>query len=524
ALVGAWAAAAPERAAVLHLGADDRAETWSYGRLETAARRLANALEGLGLKPGDRCGVLLPQSPETVITHLALYKLGAVALPLFTLFGEDALAARLADAGAAAVVTDAANWPKLATIGARAPAIGLALCVDGPAAGDGWGPDARGFWETLARASDQRAPRIGLAEEPAFLCYTSGTTGPPKGALHAQRVLIGHLPGVQMWLEGFPRPGDVAWTPADWAWMGGLTNVLMPCLHYGTPVIAHRMAKFDPDKAYWIWRRFGVTVGFMPPTALKMMRAAEGGGEPGRAEGLRLRAIGSGGEPLGADLLDWGRARLGLTINEFYGQTECNLVCGNSGRIAPVKPGSTGPATPGFEVAAIDAAGRPLPAGETGEIAVRRGAPSLFLGYWENPDATAAKFAGDWMRTGDEGAVDADGYVFFNARIDDVIGSAGYRIGPGEVEACLARHPAVAMAGVVGAPDPIRGEKVVAFVTLRDGGAGDAALADALKAHVKARMSPHAHPREIRFIEAMPLTSTGKIMRRALRARFAEDG
>ena len=511
-----WAAAEPERIALIQLGADGVVTKWPYGALEEKSNRLANALRAHGLARGDRCAVLLPQSAEAALTHLAVYKLGAVALPLFTLFGEDGLAFRLEDAGARMLVTDRANLPKVLAIRDRLPALETVFCVDGF-------PEAKpegvlGFWDELEKGAAGVEPAEIGPEDPAFICYTSGTTGPPKGAMHGHRVLLGHLPGVQMWLEGVPKPGDVAWTPADWAWMGGLCNMMMPALHYGIPLVAHRMAKFEPEQAFGILERFGVTVGFLPPTALKMMRTVR---NPERFD-LKLRAIGSGGESLGAGLLDWGRSALGLTVNEFYGQTECNLVLTNNGAIMPAKPGSMGRATPGCEMAVIDSDGAALPAGETGEIAVRRPHPALFLEYWGRPDATADKFVGDWMRTGDEGRMDEDGYFFFNARTDDVISSAGYRIGPGEVEDCLTGHPAVAMAGVIGVPDDLRGEAVKAYVVLREGEIGDKALVEDLQAHVKTRLSPHEYPREIAFIKALPMTATGKIMRRELKRRRAD--
>ena len=452
-----WAQVAPNRPAIVHLQPDGAVDAWSFGRLDRAANQCANALRGLGVARGDRVGVLLGQTPETAIVHIAAYKLGAIALPLFTLFGEDGIRLRAGDAGARAIVTDAANLPKLAAIRTELPALETVLCIDG--VGDG----AAAFWEALERASDVFASVETTPEDPAVICYTSGTTGPPKGALLAHRMLLGHLPGVQMFLDGVPAPGDVAWTPADWAWLGGLGDMLLPSLYYGVPVVAHRMAKFDPEAAFALLARFDVTISFMPPTALKLMRgaAAPQQGAP------KLRAVGCGGEALGAELLDWARGALGVVINEFYGQTECNLVTANSARLGALKPGSIGPATPGFVLAVLDPDGAPLGPGETGEIAIRRGAGSMFLGYWGRPEATADKFVGDWMRTGDQGWRDDDGYHFFDARADDVISSAGYRIGPSEIEDCLCARPEVSMAGVIGAPDALRGQKVVAFVVLR---------------------------------------------------------
>jgi acetyl-CoA synthetase len=452
----------------------------------------------------------MPQSPETAITHVAAYLAGLVAVPLFVLFGPDALEFRLADSGAKVIVTDIANWPKVVEIRERLPELRTAVVVGGQGI-DG----TLDFDAAVAAASRRFRGRDVLANEPAMISYTSGTTGPPKGALHAHRFLLGHLPGVILPHDFPPRPGDVFWTPADWAWIGGLYDVLFPAWYWGLPVVAHRSRKFDPERAFDLMARHGVTNVFLPPTALKLMRQA-GGRAP---DGLRLRAVGSGGETLGGELLEWGEANLGLTINEFYGQTECNLVVSNSAGLMPVKPGSMGRAVPGHEVAIISDNGQPMPAGEVGEIAVRRPDPVMFLGYWNRPDATRDKFIGDWLRTGDRAAMDEDGYVWFQARNDDVITSAGYRIGPGEIEDCLLRHPAIAMAAVVGIPDPVRTEVAKAFVVLAPGRAPSAALTAEIQDFVRTRLAAHEYPRQIEYLDALPMTATGKVVRRELRAR-----
>jgi acetyl-CoA synthetase len=509
-----WLSSEPDRLALVYLRPDGDVRNYSFAQLSRASNRFANALVEHGVTRGDRVAVLLPQVPETILTHLAAYKLGAIALPLFTLFGEEGLEYRLANSGAKALVTDEANLPKIAAIRERLPDLETVFSIDRP------GPGAWGFWQELGKARDAFEMTDTGPEDPAFICYTSGTTGPPKGALHAHRVLLGHLPGVQITHEFFPQPGDRMWTPADWAWMGGLCNIAMPALRYGVTLVAHRMEKFDPERAFALMARMGVRNTFLPPTALKLMRAVE---KPERF-GLKLRSVGSGGESLGAGVLDWGKGALGLTINEFYGQTECNLVLGNCASIMAVKPGSMGKPFPGSDVAILDCEGNELPAGEAGEIAVRRGDAAMFLEYWKAPEKTAEKFAGDWMRTGDEGMMDEDGYFWFASRADDVITSSGYRIGPSEIENCLVGHPAVAMAACVGIPDPVRTEVVKAFVTLTPGVASSVTLEAELIAHVRTRLSPHVAPRSVAFVDAMPTTATGKIMRRELRARELAKG
>ncbi|GMG83570.1 acyl-CoA synthetase [Paralimibaculum aggregatum] len=506
-MVGRWARSDPGRLALLHLPAEGEPRDYSFLELERAACRMANVLEARGIYRGDRVAVLLSQSPEVLLTHLAAYKIGAIVVPLFTLFGPEGLEFRLTDSDAQLLVTDRASLPKIAEIRGRLPGLQHVLSADG--AGDG----AEALGPLLEAARDSFETAATGPDDPAFISYTSGTTGPPKGALHAHRVLLGHMPAVQLTHELFPQEGDAMWTPADWAWMGGLCNVAMPCLRFGVPLLSHRMERFDPERAFWLLEAFQIRNSFLPPTALKLMRAA---GKPAKSAPA-LRSVGSGGESLGAELLDWGRETFGLTINEFYGQTECNLVLGNCASRLPVRPGSMGKPFPGSEVAILGPEGEPLPPGEAGEIAVRRGDAAMFLRYWKAPRKTAEKFAGDWMLTGDEGVMDEDGYFHFASRSDDVITSSGYRIGPTEIEHCLTGHPAVAMAAVVGVPDPVRTEIVKAFVTLAPGHAASEALAEALRAHVKARLSPHLAPREVAFIERMPTTATGKIRRRDLR-------
>lgn len=503
-----WAAREPQRLALIHLKGDGGTDDYSFGRLKALTDRAANAFRALGVRRGDRVAILLPQAPETAITHLAAYKLGCIAVPLFTLFGTEALEFRLQNSGAALLVTNQEGAAKVAALADQLPALRNIVTVDG-------GP--RDFHALLGQASEAFTPEDTGPDDPALIVYTSGTTGPPKGALHAHRVLLGHLPGVELPQEFFPQPGDRFWTPADWAWAGGLLDVLLPSLHHGVPVLSHRMAKFDPEYAFRLMARFQVRNAFLPPTALKMLRQVA---TP--PPGVAMRSIGSGGETLGIELLDWGRATFGLTINEFYGQTECNLTVANCASLMPVKPGWMGRPVPGHRVAVIDGEGRVLPPGAPGMIAVHRPDPVMFLGYWNNPEATAKKFIGDWMVTGDQGVTDDEGYLSFFGRDDDVITSGSYRIGPGEIEDCLIRHPAVALAAAVGVPDPLRTERVKAFLVLKPGFAAGEALAREIQDYVKTRLAAHEYPREVAFVEALPMTTTGKIMRRELRRLHLE--
>jgi acetyl-CoA synthetase len=501
-----WAAREPRRTAVLNVRADGVVEEISYGALRESSNRLANVLAAHGIGRGDRVAILLPQMPAVAASHIAIYKLGAIALPLAMLFGVEAISYRLEDSCARALITNAQGLAKLGPLRGARPGLELVLSIDGAAGG------AQDFHALLARASPEFAPAMTASDDPALMVYTSGTTGPPKGALHAHRVLLGHLPGIEFPHEFLPQPGDRFWTPADWAWAGGLLNVLLPGLHYGVPVVAHKSEKFEPQEAFALMAKMGVRNAFIPPTALRMMRSAS---RP-RAE-IHLRSVGSGGEALGAETYEWGRSALGLTINEFYGQTECNLVLASCAQIGVSRPGAIGKPVPGHVVAVIRPDGSQCAPGEVGEIAIKRPDPVMFLEYWGKHDATMDKFVGDWMTTGDQGVRDCAGYVQFIGRNDDVITSSGYRIGPTEIEDCLIKHPAVALAAVVGKPDPVRTEIVKAFIVPKAGHHPSDALAADIQSFVKTRLSAHEYPREVAFIEQMPMTTTGKVIRRLLR-------
>jgi len=499
-----WAQAEPDRLAILHVRPDGGEDAISYGWLRDTSNRLANLLRAQGIRRGDRVAILLPQMPEVAAAHIAIYKLGAVALPLAVLFGVDALSYRLQNSSAKALITNAQGLAKLDGLRGELPELACVLSVDD------------GFADLLARASADFTPVDTAADDPAMMIYTSGTTGQPKGALHAHRVLIGHMPGIDLPHFPFPQPGDRFWTPADWAWAGGLLDCLLPSLQQGVAVVANKYDKFDPEEAFALMARTNVRNAFIPPTALRMMRAAP---SPRGRYDIALRSVGSGGEALGVEALEWGRAAFGLTINEFYGQTECNLVLGSCAALGVSKAGAIGKPVPGHVVAVIGKDGTPLKAGEVGQIAVKRPDPVMFLQYWGKPEATRDKFIGDWMTTGDQGVMDEEGYFTFVGRDDDVITSSGFRIGPGEIEDCLIRHPAVALAAVVGKPDALRTEIVKAFIVLKRGQAASPALAAEIQNFVRTRLSAHEYPREVAFIDDMPMTTTGKVIRRLLREK-----
>ena len=500
-----------DRLALIYENENGRIEKYTFQDLKRLSNRLANGLKASGIGKGDRFGILLPQCPETAISHIAAYKIGAIAIPLFTLFGTDALSYRLANSEARGIITDGDNLPKIMQIWQNLPYLEVVIVTRGPRE-----KNILDFEVLVEKGSADFTPVKTRPDDPALIIYTSGTTGPPKGALHAHRVLLGHLPGVEFPHNFFPQKNDLFWTPADWAWIGGLIDVLFPSWHHGIPVLAHRAKKFDPEKAFHLIAKHNIRNAFMPPTALKLMRQVN---DPRSRHKFAMRSIGSGGETLGEELLDWGKDVFDLTINEFYGQTEVNLVVGNCAAIMKNLPGSMGRAVPGHTVAVVDDAGQPMPSETVGEVAIRRPDPVMFLEYWGNAEATAAKYVGDWCLTGDLARKDEAGHFWFVGRKDDVITSAGYRIGPAEIEDCIMKHPAVGMVAVVGSPDEVRTEIVKAFIVLKADVAASADLAAQIKEFVKVRLAAHEYPREIEFVDELPMTATGKIMRKDLKAR-----
>ena len=502
------------RLALIYENEKGQVQKFTFYELKKLSNQLANGLKAHGIEQGDRVGILLPQCPETALSHIAIYKIGAIAIPLFTLFGTDALEYRLSNSEAKGIVTDEANLYKILEIQERLPQLRVVIVTGGDK------PEgALDFRELTEKGSTEFKPIQSKADDPALIIYTSGTTGPPKGALHAHRVVLGHIPGVEFPHNFFPKEDDLFWTPADWAWIGGLIDVLFPSWHHGIPVVAHRAKKFDPEEAFHLLAKYGIRNAFMPPTALKMMRQVK---EPRSRYDYDMRSIGSGGETLGEELLDWGRAVMQLTINEFYGQTECNLVVGCCSEIMENIPGSMGRAVPGHKVEVLDESGMPVSPGTVGEVAIESPDPVMFLQYWKNPEATKDKFVGNWLLTGDLAKKDENGYFWFVGRKDDVITSSGYRIGPAEIEDCLMKHPSVGMAAVVGSPDKVRTEIVKAFIVLKPEISPGPEIEEEIKHFVKVRLAAHEYPREIEFVSALPMTATGKIMRKELKKKEIE--
>ena len=511
----------------------------TYLALQQAADALSHVLASLGVQRSDRVAIVMPQRFETAVAYMAVFQMGAVAMPLSMLFGPEALAYRLQDSDAVVAICDESSISSVNTVRAQCPALRKVVAV-GEAAGQG----------DLDYGSAVQAQQCGFAavqtkaDDGAVLIYTSGTTGQPKGALIPHRALIGNLPGFvcsQNWF-GFDGQDNqtsdaVFWSPADWAWTGGLMDALLPTLYFGRPIVAFN-GRFSPELAFSLMVQQGVTHTFLFPTALKAMMKAFA--QPRTQFKLKLQGMMSAGEAVGDAVFAYCRDQLGVVVNEMFGQTEMNYVVGNCSRFWPARPGSMGKGYPGHRVAVIDDNGQECGVGVPGDVAVNRfdihgdPDPIFFLGYWKNEAATQAKFTGDWCRTGDLARRDADGYLWYEGRADDVFKAAGYRIGPGEIENCLVKHPAVANAAVVPKPDKERGAVVKAYVVLApDLIAGrtssvsgeaefDRKLVAELQAHVKNRLAPYEYPKEIEFIDALPMTTTGKVQRRVLRLQEEE--
>jgi acetyl-CoA synthetase len=524
-----WARDTPDAVAILQDAGGDAPLPFTYAALQRDAHRLSNALGSLGVGRGDRVAVIMPQRPQTAIALMAVFQMGAIAVPLSTLFGAEALQSRLNDSGAKVALVDEGSADVVESLRAACPALGKVMGVGGA--------DSRGdvSWSgSLAAARARFEPTDTRADDPALLIYTSGTTGPAKGAVLPHRALIGNLSGFVASQNWFAGDGPF-WSPADWAWTGGLWDALLPTLYFGRTIVASR-ARFDADLALKLMERHQVTHTFLFPTALKaMMRVAP---DPRSSHPrLALRSVMSAGEAVGEGVFAYCRDQLGVVVNEMFGQTEMNYVIGNCGEYRtrdgrtlpgwPARPGSMGRPYPGHRIAVIDDEGKACAAGVPGDIAVHprdvhgRRDPIFFLGYWNNERATHAKFTGapfeSWCRTGDRAIMDADGYLWYQGRSDDQFKSSGYRVGPTEIEDCLARHPAVAQVAVVPKPDAERGAVVKAFIILAPGVVPDDALVATLQQLVRSRLAPYETPKDIEFVQALPMTPTGKLQRNVLK-------
>ncbi len=505
------------RTALINFLDNGKVEKWSFLDIRRSANKLANAFDHLNLEYNARVGIILGQCPETAISHMACFKSGKISIPLFNLFGVDALYYRLKNSKASLVICDKMGLIKIKEIFDKLPNLRSIICIDGN--DDQF--NTLSFHKLLEESSDAYITKKTKSSDPAIIIYTSGTTGGPKGALLPHRILLGHIPGVEVpheFLSSSEPVTDLFWTPADWAWIGGLFDVLLPAWHFGIPVVSYRSQKFDPEFTFDLMCKLNVKNTFLPPTALKMMKSFN----PSMTKyKLTLRTVGSGGEALGEDLLEWGKKILGVGINEFYGQTECNLTVSNCGLIMPTKQGSIGKPVPGHEVKIMNERGKFIEEpGIDGEIVVKNSTPVSFLKYWENDEETNNKVINSWLHTGDYAYKDDEGYFYFKGREDDIINTSGYRVGPSEVEDCILSHPKVDMVAVIGVPDKVRGNIIKAFIipsNKNDVLTQNNDLKQSIQNDVKVKLAAHEYPRIIEFVEELPMTTTGKIIRKNLR-------
>ncbi|MCG5216124.1 AMP-binding protein [Streptosporangium soli] len=462
-----------------------------WGEVQDRSRQVAAYLHNLGVRPGDRVAVMLPQRTDTPATYLGTLRTGAVLVTMSALWADDQIAYRLADSGASVLITEADAVRRAGDYA------GTVVDVDDPAIG-------------LVTPEFDDADTA--ADDPALIFYTSGTTGPAKGIVHAHRTLLGH--------NEFRhchdlRPGDVFYGAGEWAW--SMAKLMGPLRAGATHYVYRPAGGFDPAGLLAGMARNGVTTGLVNPTFLRKTRELLP--DAGRRFPQRLRTVCCANEPLTADLIGWFRDQFGVTLLDYYGSTESYPLIGNFPG-EPVKEGSLGRPLPGWEVALLDESEQPVPAGQVGEICLRtRSNPQFPLGYWNRPEASAEAFGGDWFHTKDHARVDEDGYYWFLGRVDDVIKTSGYRVGPDEIEEALRAHPAVAEVGVAGVPDPVRGQAVKAWVRPTPGYRPSEELAQEIREFAKNTHSRFAYPRSIEFVDELPRSASGKIQRAQLRLR-----
>lgn len=505
-VVDAWAED-PARLALICCGEDGAERRFSFADIRRLSNRLANWLAERGVARGERVVIMLPRVPEWQIAMVACLKLGAVPIPCITMLTARDLAFRITHAGAVAAITtsgETGKFPGHMQLKARL-ALGDAV--------SGWST----YSETAACSPDFEPYDLD-AEEPAVMYYTSGSTGDPKGVCHASRALYAWRVSARYWLS--LDHDDLMWCTADTGWSKAGTSILFGPWSQGSAVLFYD-GPFDAARRLELLARYKVTVFCAAATELRRLIL-----EDATAYDLsHLRLTVSAGESVNPEVLEAWTAMTGVPLLDGYGQTETLMTVLNYPGMA-VKPGSMGRALPGVEAAVLSQDGALAGPGEEGELAIRLPNPQIMLSYWNDPERTAASVATldgvQWFKTGDNVRQDAEGYLFYLGRGDDIISSSGYRIGPQEVENALIEHPAVRESAVVGLPDAERGEIVKAFVVLQDPAAASARLAQELQAHVKATTAPYKYPRRIAFVEELPKTVSGKIQRAELRRREME--
>lgn len=506
--------------ALFAIDSDDRERTFTYWQLENFANQFANFLIQQGIEKGDRVGVVSPQKPETLITLFGLWKVGAVPVPLSTLFGPDALKHRLSDCRARGCIADIGNIMATRECQDSIESLEFTLTVDTPAK-----EDELEFWEALDDQPRSFDTVSTAPDDTALILYTSGTTGRPKGVVHGHQVMLGFLPGfLTILCNNDLRKEDLFWTPTEWAWVAFFA-IALPGMFYGKPLFANA-GQFDAEQTLELIDQYGVTHLLLTPTIARMMMQIDDAGERWNFD--HVRGIWSGGEEPTETVMDWVSETFeNSTPHVAYGQTEA-VFAGECSALMEPKRGTLGRAVPGSEAAVVDpkTAEPNVQMGDVGELAVRyEGNPLCFKGYWEDPEKTEKKIQNGWLLTEDLGSRDADDYLTFVGRKDDVLISSGYRIGPEEIEDAVATHEAVLDAGVIGVPDDLRGEVPKAFIELAEEYKPTDNLKGELQSYVKDRLAKYKYPRQVEFIDELPRTTTGKIQRYELRkSEGIEDG
>ena len=507
-LIDRVAFSAPNAVGLICETEDGQVHNYNFARLRALASRTANTFAALGARPGDCVAAVLNQSLEALLVHLGCWRAGVVSVPISISVDEEALAARLEASDARIIVTDSIRYPKVAEIRERLSEPVQVLLIDGGEAG------SMDFHALLAKASESHTAADTTLDDLAFLSFTSGSTGQPKGVAFGHRMLPGHLPGFMFAYEHFGQPEDLCWTPADWAGGGGLSMSLMQGLWFGKPVVAFRAdGAFDPERAFATMVKHGVRNLFAMPTMINLLRQAKVPDE------VRLRSFISAGEAVGAELDEWSRASLGIHLNAVYGQSEANFLLAHVPAFMKAKPGSMGLPVPGYEIGVIDNDGNPLPDGATGQLALKRPHPVMMLYYWNDEAGTQRRYAGDWLLTGDMVYRDEEGYYWYRGRPEDMIRTAVGSVAPFSVEEAFTCHPLIAVAAAIGIPVDAGEQTIKVFVQPTSGTKINADAAVEVEKFARERLAATLMPRTIEFVEALPLTPTSKVARRVLRER-----
>lgn len=491
---------------------DGTTKKYTFEEISKLSNRFANVLKKLGIKRQERVFYFLNRSPELYISFLGTLKVGAIAGTLFPAFGEDALRDRLQDSGAKVVVAESALKDRIIKIKDELPELKhIIVTRDGADKSEG---EVCFNSEMNAASSEFEIEKMD-PEDYCFMLYTSGTTGKPKGVMHAHAGIIQQYKSAQWVLD--LHEDDIYWCTADLGWVTGIVYGLLGPWACGITQVGYG-GRFKPEAWYELIQEFGITVWYTAPTAIRMLMAS--GDELPKGYDLgSLKHLCSVGEPLNPEGIKWSIKVFGKPFHDTWWQTETGSILISNFASLPIRFGSMGKPFPGIEAAIVDADGTPLPVGEEGDLAIRPGWPSMMRTIWNNEDRYAEYFRNGWYITGDTARIDEDGYFWFVCRADDIIKTAGERVGPFEVESALVEHSSVAEAGVIGKPEPLRGNIIKAFVMLNPGIEPSDVLKKDIQKFVKDRLAGHAYPREIEFVDSLPKTRSGKIMRRVLKAR-----